>query len=397
MKIGLVGKPSAGKSTFFKAATLMDVDIANYPFTTIAPNTGFAHVRIDCVDEELGVQCNPRTGYCIEHQRFVPFELMDVAGLVPGAHEGRGRGLAFLSDLNEADGLIHVVDCSGSVNADGEDVEAGSYDPAKDVRFLTDELDYWYLGIITKNWERFARRVQQEKQDAIKALAEQLSGLRVTEDHLKSAFSTLGLPQNVTEWKEDELHALARDLRQKTKPMVIAANKIDRPSARAHYEKLVEEFPGLTIIPCSAEVELALREAGKHGLIDYLPGDQTFTLKDDASLSDAQKKGLNYMAAFLKENGGTGVQRVLNSAVLDLLGYIAVYPGGTKKLEDSEGRVLPDCFLMAPGTTPLDFARSLHTDFAKHFIKAINVKTRLPVGKDQPLSHRDVIEIVSAK
>ena len=179
MLIGVVGKPSVGKSTFFKAATLAEAEIANYPFTTIKPNRGIGFVKIACVDQEFNKQCNPREGYCLQHKRFVPFEMLDVAGLVPGAHQGLGRGNAFLSDLNEADALIHVIDVSGSVNEKGEAVEPLSYDPGEDIRFLEVELDMWYFGILQKGWEKFARQVQQEKTKVSVALAKQLSGLRV--------------------------------------------------------------------------------------------------------------------------------------------------------------------------------------------------------------------------
>src|SRR3989338_977131 len=114
MLIGVVGKPSTGKSTFFKASTLADVEIANYPFTTIKPNRAVVFVKIECVDKEFGKQCSPRIGYCVNGKRFVAVELLDVAGLVPGAHEGKGLGNQFLNDLNQADALIHIVDISGS-------------------------------------------------------------------------------------------------------------------------------------------------------------------------------------------------------------------------------------------------------------------------------------------
>ena len=65
MLIGLVGKPSTGKSTFFRAATLAEAEIAAYPFTTIKPNTGVGYVKVQCVDKEFNVQCNPRDGFCI--------------------------------------------------------------------------------------------------------------------------------------------------------------------------------------------------------------------------------------------------------------------------------------------------------------------------------------------
>lgn len=398
MKIGLVGKPSAGKSTFFKAATLADVDIANYPFTTIDPNTGVGYVKIDCVDKELDTQCNPRTGYCVDHKRFIPVQLVDVAGLVPDAHKGKGRGNQFLDDLREADVLIHVIDVSGSVNAHGEPVDRGSYDPAKDIAFLEEELDMWYLSILSKGWEKFARTVLQEGADISKALARQLSGLGVKEDMVKEMITKIGVPEKSTDWTEEHRLQLARALRQKTKPMVIAANKIDVPGAKENFERLKKEFPDYHIIPCSAESELALREAAKKGLIDYVPGSADFTIKDETGLNDKQKAAL----AFVKENilaayQSTGVQATLNTAVFDILHYIAIYPGGVNKLEDQHGNRLPDCFLMPERTTALDFAFKLHTDFGKNFIRAIDVKTKRTVGKEHLLQHKDVVEIVSGK
>src|SRR3989344_3605452 len=144
MLVGLIGKPSSGKSTFFKALTLADVEIANYPFTTIKPNRGAAFASINCVDKDFNKQCNPREGFCINHKRFLPVEVMDVAGLVPGAHEGKGRGNQFLDDLRQADAFIHIIDVSGSTEDNGKPVEALSHDPSRDIEFLDYELDMWY-------------------------------------------------------------------------------------------------------------------------------------------------------------------------------------------------------------------------------------------------------------
>src|SRR3989338_5487979 len=124
MIIGVVGKANVGKSTFFKAATLAEAEIANYPFATIKPNSAVGFVRIKCLEEEFKVKCNPREGYCLGHERFVPVMLLDVAGLVPDAHKGKGMGNQFLNDLNQADALIHVIDASGGTNEKGEPVEA---------------------------------------------------------------------------------------------------------------------------------------------------------------------------------------------------------------------------------------------------------------------------------
>ncbi len=399
MFIGLVGKPSSGKSTFFKALTLMDVGIANYPFTTIKPNSGVGFVKVDCVDKELNTQCNPREGYCVNHKRFVPVQVLDVAGLVPGAHEGKGLGLEFLNDLSQADSLIHIVDISGSLNERGEPVEKGSYDPANDIKFLEHELDMWYFQIFQKVWRKFSYAINQTKENVVKAVAKQFSGLKVNEDMVNEKMRKLNLLEKpILNWVEHDLMRLTTELRKETKPIIIAANKVDVPGAFENYERIKEQFKDYLIIPCSAESELALKEANKHGIVEYFPGESSFKVLHEEKLSEKQKNGLN----FLKENvfdkfGSTGVQQVLNSAVFELLKYIAIFPGGVSKLEDSEGRKLADCFLMPPGTTAINFAYHLHTDFGEGFIRAVNVKTKHPMKKDELLKHRDVIEIVHNK
>ena len=398
MLIGVVGKPSVGKSTFFKAATLADAEIANYPFTTIKPNRGIGFVKIECVDAFFNKQCKPREGYCIEHKRFVPFEMLDVAGLVPGAHQGLGRGNAFLSDLNEADALIHVVDISGSVNEKGEAVEALSYDPIQDIRFLEVELDMWYYGILKKGWEKFSRTLMQEKKKVPEALGKQLSGLGVNELMIEQVMKTLSLSEDLTKWQEEDLQAISKELRKKTKPMIIACNKIDVPGALENFHRLQKEFPEYVLITCSSESELALREACKHGLIDYVPGENKFKVKEGKTLNEQQQQALNFIQKnILEVYQGTGVQQVLNTIVLEVLKYIAIYPGGVGKLEDQYGRTLPDCFLMPNQSTALDFAYRLHTDFGKKFIRAIDVKTKRTVGREHVLQHCDVVEIVSGK
>ena len=396
MLIGVVGKPNCGKSTFFKASTLVDVEIANYPFATIKPNHGIGYVKIDCIDSFFKVQCNPREGYCLNHKRFVPVELLDVAGLVPDAHLGKGLGLEFLNDLNQADALIHVIDVSGSTNEKGEVLAPLSYDPRNDIRFLETELNYWYLNILKKGWDKLARTMQQDKKEIAKTLAKQLSGLKVTEEIMERVMKTLNFHESPLKWTEEDLLSLATELRILTKPMIIAANKIDIPGAYKNFEKIKEEFPNYTIIPCSSESELALKEAAKHNLIEYIPGSNDFKIIKE--LSEQQQKGLNFIKEnILQKYNSTGVQEILNSIIFDNLKYIAIFPGGLNKLSDSKGNILPDCFLMKENSTALDFAYRLHTDFGKNFIKAIDVKSKLPVGRDHKLKHLDVIEIMSSK
>ncbi len=399
MIVGIVGKANVGKSTFFKAATLAEVEIANYPFATIKPNSGVGYVKLKDPARDFGKVSNPRNGFVLKEFRFAPVQMIDVAGLVPGAHEGKGMGNQFLDDLRQADVLVHVIDVSGGTNEKGESIQPGSYDPANDVKFLEVELDMWYFGILKKGWEKFARTVVQERQQIHLALAKQLSGLKVTEDLVERVISQLQLnKEKPIQWTEDELKFLATELRKATKPMLIACNKIDVPCADENLARLRKEFPDKLFIGCSAESELALREAAKAGFIDYIPGEKDFIVKDAGKLNEKQEKALEFIRmSILQKYNSTGVQEVLDEAVFGLLKYIALFPGGVGKLEDSEGRVIPDCFLMPQGTTALDFAYRLHTDFGKNFICAKDVKTKRTVGREHVLEHMDIVEIVAGR
>ena len=392
MLIGLVGKPSAGKSTFFKAATLAEVEIASYPFTTIKPNHGIGYVRVECIDKDFNVQCQPSHGFCINHQRFVPVDLMDVAGLVPGASEGKGLGNQFLDDLRQADVFVHIVDVSGTTDIEGKLTE--NHDPCEDVLFLEEELNKWYYAIFMKVWKSFSRKTEHEKENFFKAVSNQFSGLKVSEENVKSVFTKINFPEKPSFWSDEQIKKFASELRKESKPMIIVANKIDIEQGKKNYEILKEKFSDLKIIPCSADSELALKEASKAKLINYIPGEGNFEII--GNLNEAQKKALEKIKKnVLDVYGNTGVQEVLNFSVFELLEYIAIFPAGATKLADSKGHILPDCFLLKKGSNALDFAYALHTDFGKNFIKAIHAKTKRILGKNYELQNRDAIEIIT--
>jgi ribosome-binding ATPase len=395
MLIGLVGKPNVGKSTFFRAATLAQAATGNYPFVTIKPNHGTAFVKTKCASSFFNVTPNPREGYYVDGWRFVPVELMDVAGLVPGAHEGAGMGNAFLDDLRQADVLIHVIDASGGTNERGEVTEIGSYDPANDIKFLETELDMWYYGILKKGWEKFARTVSQTKENLTLALAKQLSGLKVTEEMIKTALLKPQFSAQPIDWSDETIRELTRELRKKSKPIIIAANRIDVPIASDNIARLRTQFPDYIIIGTSAESELALREAAKHNLIKYIPGESTFAIT--GNVTDAQRKALEFIQKLLDTHKTTGIQQVLDTTVYDFLKYMPIFPGSVNKLGDTQGRILPDCFLLPVGSTALDFAYKIHSDLGDKFIRAIDVKSKRTVGKEHVLQFGDVVEIVANK
>jgi len=398
--IALVGKTNVGKSCMLKALTLVDVEISNRVFTTIEPNHAMGYVKVKCPDVKIATQCKPKVGYCKQGMRFVPTELLDVAGLVPGAHAGKGLGLKFLDDLRQADAFIHVIDASGSTNENGESVACGSYDPANDVRFLEEEIGYWFYGMLKKNWSKFSKDVEMNKKNILESLFQQFSGLKITEDQILKVLEKFTLYEtSPTRWSDDDLRKFAFELRKLSKRMIIAANKIDMPGADKNIERLKEEFPNYTIIPCSAESELALREADKHGLIKYLPGCNSFEILEPEKLSDRQKKALEFVNHnILEKFGSTGVQECVDKAVFELLDYIVVYPvANVNKMTDKKGTVLPDALLVPRGTKLKDFAAKVHSEMADKFIGGIDFATKRKLGAEHAVNDGDVIEILFSK
>ena len=420
MRIGLVGKPNVGKSTTFAALTETIVEIANYPFTTIDANIGIAWIplrstcacsdlakkmlengrKIESDIERKGSICTPRTGSCIGHRRIVPVTLVDVAGLVPDAHQGRGRGNQFLSDLANCDALIQVVDASGTTDIEGNPIGEGACNPEDEFDFLINELDAWISGILNDSWSRGARRAQAEGQSALVGyIHSQLSGLGATESMVTTNLASfisenpdLDVPWT---WKEEIVSRLASNLREQLFPVYIAANKADQadPSKWIGLKQRIEEKGGL-IEATSAETELGLRRAAKAGAIQYRPGDNDFSITESAELNNVQKKGLEALAKRIENMGGTGLISLISSVVFDRLDRIVAYPvQDESKWIDGDGRILPDALLIPQGSTAKDLAYAVHTDLGDGFIRATDARTGRVIGADHELANDDVVKI----
>lgn len=396
-----MGKTNVGKSTFFAAATLIDVEIENRPFVTIEPNIGIAYVRTRCVHVELGLRkCDARNSLCLDGVRMIPVKLMDVAGLIKDAHKGRGLGNKFMDDLRQADVLIHVVDVSGSTDEEGRPVPPGTYDPLEEIISIENEINEWFYGIISKDWVRFARGLDALPWDqVVDALTKRVSGLSIRREHVVAALKLTGLElTKPSSWREEELRNFVLKLREIAKPTVIVGNKADLPEAQDNVNRILKTLKDRVFIPTSSVYELALRKASKAGLIKYLPGDQDFKVIDESKLNPKQKVVLDKIRDFMKKFGGTGVQQALNTAIFDVLKYIVVYPvEDPHKFTDSSGNVLPDAYLVKKGTTAQELAYLVHTDLGKGFLHAILAKENKRVGSAYELQNNDIIKVVSAR
>jgi ribosome-binding ATPase len=398
VEIGVIGKPNVGKSTLFNALTLLDVGMAPYPFTTTTPNRGVAAVRSPCPHLEKGVACAPGNSKCIDGVRWIPVNLVDVPGLVPGASAGKGLGHKFLDDLRAADGFIQVVDLSGGTDEEGRIVAPGSHDPAKEVVWLQEELVAWVAEILGRDFQRHAKSVELEGKKIEDFLSERLTGLSISPSAITAALRATSADRtHPAHWSAEDRARLARALLEASKPRLVAANKCDRVTT-ARAEELGTELGSIPSVPTSADSELTLRRAARAGLLTYRPGDPKFSITDPSRLSPAQAKALDGIHHVLLAWGGTGVQPALERMVFDRLQMIVVYPVEDEThWTDGKGRVLPDALLVPAHTPARAVAYRVHTDLGENFIRAIDGRTHRALAADHPLEPNAVVRIVARR
>ncbi len=388
MLIGIIGAPNKGKSTLFSALTLNDVNIADYPFTTINPNIGLTYATSKCPEKELGTKCNPRNSLCVNGVRKLPVNIVDVAGLVEGAHSGKGMGNQFLNDLAAADALMLVVDASGRTDPSGNPCE--SCDASEDIRMVKGELVKWLESIISRHINQISRRT-----DGVNALSEILTGLKISKEEIKFAIDSTNLPNTKISWATRDVAKFAEKILEVSKPILIIANKCDIKGSEGQISILKSSFGERNVIAISAAIELAIRKAEKNGIIEYTPESKDFKIIND-KITKEQLDALKYMQEFIKTKGANA-QEIVNRAVFELLENIAVYPvEDENKYTDHFGNVLPDAILMKNGSTAIDLAGAIHTEIAKNMLYAVDARSKRRLSKDYVLKNNDVIKIVSA-
>jgi ribosome-binding ATPase YchF (GTP1/OBG family) len=398
VRIGLIGKTNAGKTTLFNSMTLLAAEVSNYPFTTKTPETGVASVVTLCVHKEFGVKDNPANSKCEDGWRFIPVEVTDLPGLIKGAWMGKGLGNQFLSVAAQSDALLHVVDASGSVDKDGKVTEPGTGDPMADFADVELELVLWYTKLFKQNLPKISKLSKAPGYGIPAAVEEVMHGIGVRKEHVIMAMKDSVLDEKKFDsWNEKDVQSFCWSLREFSKPTLLIANKMDLPFAAENFKKLREKYKGLIVVPTSGEAELTLRRAEAKKLIKYVPGEERFEILKPQDLNDAQKSALAYIRRkVFGEYLRTGVQFALNSVVFKLLRENAVYPvHDPQKLSDKNGRILPDVHLLPTGSTVEDMARDIHTDLVKGLLYAIDVRTGLHLPTNYVLRDRDVLSIVS--
>jgi ribosome-binding ATPase YchF (GTP1/OBG family) len=401
VKIALIGKTNAGKTTIFNTVTGRNEPIGNYMFTTQNPVSGTTYVTSPCVHKEFGVIDNPINSKCIDGWRYIPIEIIDLPGLIKGASYGRGLGTRFLSEAMKADAFIHVIDASGSIDEDGRIAEPGTGDPFRDYQEIEGEIVQWYKNLLENNLDKILKKIETTKneQQAINVVYETLAGVKITKLHIIQALEDMGVSvYDFRSMSDEKLWRLASLLRDISKPTLIVANKMDIPVADSGFKQLKDKIKDKIIVPVSANLELLLKRAEQKGTVRYNPAEENFLVIDSSNLSKDEKKALDFFNKFLiREMMRAGTQFALNVAVFKLLRMNVVYPvADPKKLSDKKGNVLPDAYLVPDGSTVKDLAEIIHSELAVGLLYAIDIRTGLRLPPTYRIKDRDVLHLVSA-
>lgn len=319
-KSGIVGLPNVGKSTLFNALTSAGAEAENFPFCTIDPNIGVVPVPDERL-EKLSTLVNP------QKVTSAYIEIVDIAGLVKGASEGKGRGNAFLSHIREVDLILHVVRCFDDPNIMHVD---GSIDAVRDIHTIQDELVLKDLETLENREEK----LQNQSKSGDKETLKQLNIVRSLREFIESGNNARNF-----EIDEKDRHIYNELALLTSKPVLYVCNvkeeevpdASDNPEVKKVRE-LAEEFNDDVIVVC-AKIESEIAEL------------------------EGEEKELFLEELGLKESG---LDRLIKSAY-NKLGLITYFTAGPKEVR---------AWTIKNGTKAPQAAGKIHSDFEKGFIRA---------------------------
>lgn len=231
--------------------------MAAHPFTTIDPNIGYCLVPAPvglCPEDttETPAQFGSSHGRSPSGQRFLPVLLKDVAGLVPGAFLGRGRGNQFLNDLTDATVLIHVVDASGTADAQGNTVVVGDdtselTNPLDDLAWIRNELVEWVYANLARKWTTIVRKGRDRLPKMFSGYGqrdmETRNILTALEEFLGQRYQRVRALDHLGDWDQGDIHRLVSAFLGVRFPMALALNKCDLPSSEGYVRLIQESLP----------------------------------------------------------------------------------------------------------------------------------------------------------
>ena len=345
-RVGLVGKPSVGKSSLFNAlthATVADggaraAKVGAAPFTTIDPNLGAGWWAAPAASEPASLveaRSACEHGRAADGRRLLPVALLDIAGLVPGAYLGRGKGNQFLNDLTTCDALIHVTDAAGFTDAGGNptlaafeaagaaegdgDGDGTDNGPSAEIEWVHAEVHRWVFSNVLRKRPTWKRRPAK-----LKGMFGYGNSPALVDGVLRRCRAASAEAAGGRQWAptvddvaavalaaahdEVELHRLVAHFVAARWPIAIALNKCDGPSAAKNIEACRAAHPDRTMVPCSAAAELTLLEARAAGTVEYsLGAGKAVADGADAKVADALR--------VLEQWGSTGALEALSAAV----------------------------------------------------------------------------------